>query len=85
MVVVIVPCCCLLVQPAVPEPVQMTNALHSYRVSIFYGTRPEILKLAPVIREYQRRSMFSLTVVDVGQHRELLKGFEETLDIVADR
>jgi UDP-N-acetylglucosamine 2-epimerase (non-hydrolysing) len=37
---------------------------------VVFGTRPEAIKLAPVIRELGRR--FRLTVCATGQHRELL-------------
>lgn len=39
-----------------------------------YGTRPEAIKLAPVIREARRRAADDLrtTIVSTGQHREML-------------
>ena len=42
------------------------------KVMVILGTRPEAIKLAPVIRELQRYSRdFRLTLCATGQHREL--------------
>jgi UDP-N-acetylglucosamine 2-epimerase (non-hydrolysing) len=43
------------------------------RVAAIIGTRPEAIKMAPVIREIERHPAdFDLTVVATAQHRELL-------------
>jgi UDP-N-acetylglucosamine 2-epimerase (non-hydrolysing) len=48
------------------------------RVLVVLGTRPEAIKLAPVILELQRpKSMFKTVVCATGQHREMLA---QTLD-----
>lgn len=51
--------------------------------AVLFGTRPEAIKLAPVILELHRRGLPTL-VVTTGQHRELveqvLSAFEITLD-----
>src|SRR5579864_4413003 len=42
-------------------------------VLVVFGTRPEAIKLAPVIREFvRRRKEFKLTVCATAQHRHLL-------------
>ncbi len=38
------------------------------RVAFFFGTRPEIIKLAPVVREALRRSRLQVTLIHTGQH-----------------
>jgi len=43
----------------------------SYRVVFVIGTRPDAIKLAPVIREF--RGKFLSRVVATTQHRELLR------------
>lgn len=44
------------------------------RVAVFLGTRPEAIKLAPVVRELRRRSdRFECLVVGTGQHSEMLQ------------
>jgi len=40
-------------------------------VTVVFGTRPEAIKLAPVIRELERRGV-PARVIATGQHRELL-------------
>ena len=47
----------------------------STNIAVFFGTRPEAIKLAPVILELRRRGCDPL-VVATGQHRELV---EQTL------
>jgi UDP-N-acetylglucosamine 2-epimerase (non-hydrolysing) len=42
------------------------------QVIVFMGTRPEAIKLAPVIDALQRREDLRTTVVSTGQHREML-------------
>jgi UDP-N-acetylglucosamine 2-epimerase (non-hydrolysing) len=42
------------------------------RVAVFLGTRPEAIKLAPVIRALEQAPDFEPIVVSTGQHREML-------------
>lgn len=42
------------------------------RVVVVYGTRPEAIKVAPVIAELERTSGLESVVVVTGQHREML-------------
>jgi UDP-N-acetylglucosamine 2-epimerase (non-hydrolysing) len=44
-----------------------------HHIVIIAGTRPEVIKMAPVIRELERRAdRFTPTLVTTGQHREML-------------
>src|SRR5262249_5573921 len=43
------------------------------RVAVVVGTRPEAIKLAPVIQQLRRRSSFETLVVSTGQHREMVE------------
>jgi len=44
-----------------------------HHILIIAGTRPEVIKMAPVIRELERRAeRFAPTLVTTGQHREML-------------
>jgi UDP-N-acetylglucosamine 2-epimerase (non-hydrolysing) len=43
------------------------------RLMFAYGTRPELIKLAPVILEPRRRAGAVVRVVSTGQHREMLE------------
>jgi UDP-N-acetylglucosamine 2-epimerase (non-hydrolysing) len=57
----------------------------SLRVHTVFGTRPEAIKLAPVIGEMRRRTdRFEVKVVTTGQHRELLDQVLQTFDIHPD-
>lgn len=57
------------------------------RICITLGTRPEAIKLAPVIRQFQQSAEFETHVVLTGQHREMvdqvmeLFGLEATHDL----
>jgi UDP-N-acetylglucosamine 2-epimerase (non-hydrolysing) len=49
---------------------------------VVYGTRPEAIKLAPLIGELQRSRGFRVRVAVTGQHREMLDQVNEVFDIV---
>jgi UDP-N-acetylglucosamine 2-epimerase (non-hydrolysing) len=52
------------------------------RIMTIMGTRPEGIKMAPVIRELRRRSeQFEAVVVATGQHREMLGQVLAAFDI----
>ncbi len=56
------------------------------RVLTLFGTRPEVIKLAPVIRRFEEfPSSFSTTNVASAQHTDLLYPFAETLGVRIDR
>lgn len=54
------------------------------RVCITLGTRPEAIKLAPVIRQFQQSSAFVTQVVLTGQHREMVDQVMTLFDLQAD-
>jgi UDP-N-acetylglucosamine 2-epimerase (non-hydrolysing) len=51
---------------------------------VVIGTRPEAIKLAPVIRELSQRRGVVVRVCATGQHKELLDGTLACLGVVAD-
>lgn len=57
----------------------------SLRVCITLGTRPEAIKLAPVIRCFQRSSEFETQVILTGQHREMVQQVMELFELTAQR
>lgn len=65
-----------------------TPADRASRVAVVVGTRPEAIKMAPVVRALESRSALKPLVISTGQHRELLsQALEETgirADIVLD-
>ena len=54
-------------------------------VSIVLGTRPEAIKLAPVILAFQQADDFRTRVVLTGQHREMVSQVMELFGLQADR
>jgi UDP-N-acetylglucosamine 2-epimerase (non-hydrolysing) len=42
------------------------------RVAVFMGTRPEAIKMAPVIRALEQSTELSPVVINAGQHREMI-------------
>src|SRR5450759_4056559 len=54
------------------------------RVMVVLGTRPEAIKLAPVILCLRRSPRWDPSVAATGQHREMLDTALETFDIVPD-
>lgn len=54
-----------------------------HKTLVLFGTRPEAIKLAPVIHELNRRR-FPTTVVSSGQHTSLLAPFLQPLNIKTD-
>lgn len=55
------------------------------RIMIVFGTRPEAIKMAPIVREFQRKpEKFSTIVTVTGQHREMLDQVLSLFKIVPD-
>lgn len=54
-------------------------------ISIVFGTRPELIKLAPVILMAQQDSRFEVEVLFTGQHDELVRDAIEFFNIKIDR
>uniref|UniRef100_A0A7V3V0C8 UDP-N-acetylglucosamine 2-epimerase (non-hydrolyzing) n=1 Tax=candidate division WOR-3 bacterium TaxID=2052148 RepID=A0A7V3V0C8_UNCW3 len=54
-----------------------------YKILISFGTRPEAIKLGPVVKELQRYpDRFQVVVVATAQHREMLDQVLNIFDIV---
>lgn len=54
------------------------------RIMVVYGTRPEAIKVAPLVTALRKSHHFSPTVVVTGQHRELLDQVNDLFDIKPD-
>lgn len=50
------------------------------KVMVVFGTRPEAIKMAPVVRSLEAAGQFETTLVSTGQHREML---DECLGVFA--
>lgn len=55
------------------------------KVSLIFGTRPEAIKLAPVIHALKERGNVQVEVCVTGQHKEMLDQVLEVFTIVPDR
>lgn len=63
----------------------MDEAEAVVKILVAFGTRPEAIKLAPVIAELRRRPNVCVQVVTTAQHRELLDQVLAIFEIVPDR
>jgi UDP-N-acetylglucosamine 2-epimerase (non-hydrolysing) len=54
------------------------------RIACVVGTRPEIIKMAPVLFALREQDRFTTTLNDTGQHRELLADTPETFNLTPD-
>jgi UDP-N-acetylglucosamine 2-epimerase (non-hydrolysing) len=56
----------------------------TFSICITLGTRPEAIKLAPVIQQFQRLPEFRTHVVLTGQHREMVEQVMQLFELQAD-
>ena len=54
------------------------------RIMAVVGTRPEAIKLCPLIREMKKRNKWSVEVCSTGQHRAMLDNALEAFEIKPD-
>ena len=54
------------------------------RVMTIFGTRPEAIKMAPLVKELQTRPEIECKVCVTAQHREMLDQVLQAFDIVPD-
>lgn len=53
-------------------------------ILFIFGTRPEVIKLAPVIQQFKVQSEYESVVCVTGQHREMLEQMLEVFDLEPD-
>ena len=56
----------------------------NFKVCIILGTRPEAIKLAPVIQQFKLAPSFETIVVLTGQHREMVQQVMQLFELSAD-
>ena len=56
----------------------MTN---KKKLSFIIGTRPEAIKMAPVIREFSCIDEFEIKIINTGQHREMVRSILDLFEI----
>ena len=54
------------------------------KIMTVYGTRPEAIKVAPVVSALQDDDRFESVVVSTGQHREMLEQVNKRFGITPD-
>jgi UDP-N-acetylglucosamine 2-epimerase (non-hydrolysing) len=54
------------------------------KIAVVFGTRPEAIKLAPVIKKIFESDILEPVVISTGQHREMLKQVLKTFEIKVD-
>jgi UDP-N-acetylglucosamine 2-epimerase (non-hydrolysing) len=67
--------------------VNLASIVDSSKPSVCFtlGTRPEAIKLAPVIQAFQKSAKFQTQVVLTGQHREMVAQVMKIFGLKADR
>lgn len=56
----------------------------SFRIMIIFGTRPEAIKMAPLVLRLKQESGFETRVCVTGQHREMLDQVLASFDLAVD-
>ena len=62
----------------------MTDSLEIKTVMVVFGTRPEAIKMCPLVNELKSRDGIKTIVAVTGQHREMLDQVLNTFGVVPD-
>ena len=54
------------------------------KIMLVFGTRPEAIKMCPLVNELKKRKNLQTVVCVTGQHRQMLDQVLETFEIVPD-
>ncbi len=54
------------------------------KVMVVFGTRPEAIKMCPLVKELKRREELNTVVCVTGQHRQMLDQVLEVFDVVPE-
>ena len=55
-----------------------------YKVMLCFGTRPESIKMCPLVNELKRREELTVKVCVTGQHRQMLDQVLKVFDVVPE-
>ena len=55
------------------------------QVTFILGTRPEIIKTAPLIKEYKKEEFFKVRIILTGQHKEMALDTLNSFDLNEDK
>lgn len=62
----------------------MNSANKKKKVMVVFGTRPEAIKMCPLVKELKKRDGIETIVCVSGQHREMLHQVLEAFDVIPD-
>lgn len=54
------------------------------KIMVIFGTRPEAIKMCPLVNELKKRSSFNTIVCVTGQHQEMLNQVLNVFQIIPD-
>ena len=54
---------------------------NTYRIAFVFGTRPEAVKLFPLIKELKENKNFICITINTGQHKEMMKQILNSLNM----
>ena len=54
---------------------------NNYRIAFVFGTRPEAIKLIPLIKELKENKNFSCFTINTGQHKEMIHQILESFNM----
>ena len=54
---------------------------NNYRIIFVFGTRPEAVKLIPLIKELKENKNFSCFTINTGQHKEMIQSILESFNM----
>ena len=54
------------------------------KIMLIFGTRPEAIKMCPLVNELKKRKALKTVVCVTGQHRQMLDQVLETFGVVPD-
>jgi UDP-N-acetylglucosamine 2-epimerase (non-hydrolysing) len=56
-------------------------APNTYRIAVVFGTRPEAIKLIPLIKELKENKNFLCITINTGQHKEMIQQILKTFNM----
>ena len=54
------------------------------KIMIVFGTRPEAIKMCPLVNELKKHENLKMTVCVTGQHRQMLDQVLQAFNVVPD-
>lgn len=58
--------------------------MNKKKIMLVFGTRPEAIKMCPLVNEFKKRDSIEVIVCVTGQHRQMLDQVLETFGVVPD-